>query len=584
MERLKTAVEHSYRKDECHRKNRVEILRRIAGKWYGESSSKLTIPLPLMRMALNVITRLVAAHNPRASVTTFIPSWRSKAFDLKLALNWLYERLGFRDTLQECLADAMISMGIVKVGMRAGPSYEYNGESQTAGVPFCERVSPDDFVYDSSARDPKHWAFCGNYYDVPLDWVKENGAFSKKARDSLQADNAGQTASDDNQARDIGRGQDRGDNDFEEHVRLVDIFVPRHGIILTMPDDDAAWTTPLKVIQWKGPDPYELLRLDRLPDNIMGLGPLTTLRDADEAANIAARKLIRQANRQKSVVGVQGGASEDGERIMKSYDGQMIRIDNPAAARQFDFGGPSQTVNAVMLQMQDLFDRYGGNLSALGGLAPQAATLGQDELLSGSASKQIEDYRAKTISFVREISYALAWHVWHDPVMEVPLTRKIDIPGSSPIEIPFKWGPMQRTGDFLRYNIEIEPYSMQYSSPSQKAQALIQILTQVVIPTLPMSQQQGGQLDMQYILTTLGEYLNMPEISQAMVFTAPASVGGDRREMGDEIPMKSPVSSRTYTRVGRPGQGAAGGGQNAVNQMMSAGNQQAMALMRSNGG
>lgn len=590
LARLKNSVDHANRKLATFRNNRTELLRRIVGRWYGDNGSKFTVPLPLMRLAWNVLTRLVVANNPRVNVTSQIPSWRGKASDLKLAMNqWVLPKIRFRDTLRELFGDALLCGGFAKVGVSRGDQFDYEGKKYTTGVPFFDRIDIDDYVQEWNAKDRRHCAYYGNYYEVPLDWVKSNKHFSKTARDAAGPGRTNLSRLGEEEARDISRGDSAGDDDFEEMCRLVDLYLPRYGVVLTFHDDDGSWAEPLDVVKWTGPagGPYKTLALDTVPNNAMPLGPLMTLRDTEDAANRLARKLIRQGERQKDIVGVQGGASEDGERILKAMDGEMIRIDNPAAARQFSYGGPNQTVSAMMILMQDLFDRYGGNLSALGGLSPQAGTLGQDEMLTGSASKQIDDYRGCVVEFVKDVCYDLAWHVWHDPFMELPLSRSIQLRRAPAVEMPFNWGPLQRNGDFLRFNLNIEPYSMMYQSPQQKAQALMGDLTQLAIPLAPLLQGQGGQIDIQRVFEILGDYQDLPELSECVAFGQPSgNAAGNQREMGDEIPMKAPVTSRTYTRVNRPGATIQGKDAAMAKMLMGGGGasgSQAASLMRSAG-
>jgi hypothetical protein len=260
------------------------------------------------------------------------------------------------------------------------------------------------------------------------------------------------------------------------------------------------------------------------------------------------RKCGRQAERQKTITGVRTGAEKDGSRVLKASDGDMIGLDDPKSTQEYKYGGVDPQTLAFLIQTKDLASYMWGNLDALGGLSPQADTLGQDQLLTANASKRIEDMQDRTVEFVKDVTTDLAWYLFTDPLIEMPLVKRV--PGTD-IEIPTAFRAEDREGDFLDYNFDIEPYSMQHQSPGMRIQTLMEIFERLLAPAMPMLEAQGITINFEAFLQTISKYRNMPELQDILVFSGPPQSYGEG-PVG-QPPKQSPVTTRRYERVNRPG-------------------------------
>ena len=101
------------------------------------------------------------------------------------------------------------------------------------------------------------------------------------------------------------------------------------------------------------------------------------------------RKLGRQAERQKTLLGVMGDAQRDGERIGSASDGDIVTMDNPEKAKELTFGGVNPDNFNFVIALRDLFSWTAGNLDAIGGLGPQAPTATQEKLIAISSNKRL---------------------------------------------------------------------------------------------------------------------------------------------------------------------------------------------------
>jgi len=247
----------------------------------------------------------------------------------------------------------------------------------------------------------------------------------------------------------------------------------------------------------------------------------------------------------------QAGADADGNRVIEANDGDMIKLDNAQGVNEFKYGGISPESLGFLVMVRDLFSYMAGNLDVLGGLGPQSETLGQDQLLSASASMRIQKMQKATITFAKEIIEDIFMYMWEDPLYNPIVTKRVKGFDDVSVQVPF--GPEQRQGEFLRLNIDIEPYSMQHTTPEAKLQGLRTIFQEFVAPFLPMMQAQGVAIDMEMLFRKIGKLGNIPELNDIIVYETPI------HEPQPQQPAGKPANTkRTYERVNRPGATNAG--------------------------
>ncbi len=217
-------------------------------------------------------------------------------------------------------------------------------------------------------------------------------------------------------------------------------------------------------------------------------------------------------------------------------------------------GGPHQGNFLFVDHLFQLFSKMAGNLEMLGGLAPQSKTLGQDKMLAGQSSSQINSMQQDVTTFTGDVLKRLCWFWWHHPqqVMRV----KYDLPGIKDIGITRQLHPgmaqqpngqpqaLRRKGRWADLEINVDPYSLQDQTPQGNVQALTQIVMQTLQPLMPLLQQQGIGLDLNVFLSKLGKYLNLPDLAEIVQYQEPPT-GEQGQGPGGAMPAQT---SREYVR------------------------------------
>jgi hypothetical protein len=199
---------------------------------------------------------------------------------------------------------------------------------------------------------------------------------------------------------------------------------------------------------------------------------------------------------------------------------------------------------AMATFIQEEYDRMAGNLQAMGGLGPQASTLGQEELVHGQLSRNVADMRMSVVTFAADCILDLGRLMWEDQTLELQSSIPV---GNSGIQVSSDWTPDYRLGAFEDYEFKVEPYSMVFKTPEQKLQELFQTLQQIA-PLWPMFQASGATMDAEAILDEIARLKNRPEFKRFITFANPAAMLG-----GDENTVRSPaVTSRETVRRNVP--------------------------------
>lgn len=563
LRKLTTAAECSLKRLEPHRRKRLERIKEVVGFNYSDDGAVDKVPINMEDLATRVFARELMAKNPNVLVSCPYPDLRYQKLKLKLSVNQEIRRLQLQKVLNRGVVDAFFGIGIIKVGLADDEGT--NG----VGIPFVDLVDLDDFVVDMDARSWNEVRYIGNKYRMPLSVALKNPAFNEKAREQLQATaNERYTDPADGTAAEVGTGyRSSYEDSYEPWVELWDLYLPREKKLITVAADEMNHENgPLMEIAWKGQKngPYFTLGFFDVPANLMPLPPLANLHDLHLLINALMRKAGRQAERQKTITMVPAGNVGDGQKIVDSSDGDTITQQQPGQVSQAKFGGADPTTVSLIAQLQGIFSYMAGNLDTAGGLAPQAETLGQEQMLAAGTSKTVADMKDRVYTWTKEIVEAIAYWIWTDPLTEQQLYYSPQ--GYPDIQVPVMFSPEDRTADFLNFDIKIEPFSLQQQTPANQLQTIMQYLQQIVFPALPMLQQSGGMLNFAKLSRIVAELSNCEYINEILEFGIPPEIIGPvGRPDGAAKPA---VTQRTERRINQPGASKAGRDQQFIQSMM----------------
>ncbi len=554
VNQLSQAIGYSWRTLEVFRINRLKLMRQYVGYNYSFNGAPDRVPINLLELAMNIYLQRLVAKAPQVDITTIYMQLKEIAVRFEMGLNHLIKEIDLGNTLEMAVLGAMFSMGIAKVGLNR-TKVEYDGVLHDAGQPFVNAISLNNWVHDMTVNKMENVQYEGDFYNII---VEEAVELFPNEPESTFVPRDDQVTGDDLDDHNISEGATLQREEYKKTVRILDLWLPKQNLMLqtTMSDD---FTNPVEkivnVIEWDGPErgPYHKLGFARIENNTMPIAPMMHLSDLHNLSNNLYNKLEDQARRQKTVVGVRPQGKDDGNRVVSADDGDMIKMDDPKNVGEFAMGGINQQNFAFFLATQDEFKMLAGNLDSLGGLGPQSETLGQDKLLAESANTRMQKMQKETVLFVSGVVNDLAYWLWNDPYINIPLVKRVK--GFEDISVPVNFGPEDRENDFLEYNVKIQPHSMQFKTPEQKLQGLRTVLSEMIGPFIPMMQAQGVTLNFEALYKTVADLGDIEELNDILQYANPQISPG--QPIG-QPPTKAPVTTRTNVRVNRPGATASG--------------------------
>lgn len=571
LDRLRTAMTSSRRKLEPFRQRHKDAIDQYVGVYYSDSEGKRPVHVNLMELASNIYERQLASRPPRVNIFCKAAKYKPQAKKLEVVMNnHLATDHRVHSSLQRAIKSALFSMGIVKVGLKPNGIFNMGGFDIEDTVPYIEQILLDDWVHDMTARVIEEAAFSGHRYRVSLEEAKSNPDFRKNVRSQLRShDFSNFNESGDERLHTITQGITNQDDHLEDMIELWEIWLPKDNLLVTLSSDEGQ--KPLRIVEWDGPKdgPFHLLFFNEVDGQTMPLAPAMLWSGLHNIVNGLYRKLDRQAQRVKHIGVTRGEDTDDAERIRMANDGEIVAVDNPDAVQAKSLGGIDQSNFAFMLQSKEMFSWLNGNLDALGGLGPQAETLGQDQLLHASANQRVSGMQDRVYLFVRKILKDYGHYVWDDPLR----TYEASVPVQGQPDLRSPLTPKDRESNYYNNDITIEPFSMQYRSPSQRLNQLNQLMTGLLLPATPLMAQQGQQIDWAEYIRTYAKYADMPELLDIV-----KSAGLNPEHMVEQGSAQEDggapsTSHRVNERISRPGASPQGAQQTLVNTLMGGKNQ-----------
>lgn len=512
--------------------------------WYkgGESGSRRPLPINLLDEVVGILLPYLVSRNPKVLVTprrgANVPGVKIFAKTLELALSHLFDEIKLaRYTLRPVIFDFLFSMGITKTGIMHSHSVDISGTLHDIGQPFCDRIDFNDYIIDVAARNREEMKLEGHKYRLPYDYVCDSGLFKNYGRLKPDIPLYGDTS-----PEQITKGDKFKYEELRETVELIDIYLPEEGITITMPPEGYG-TKIMRTVEWDGPEegPFDVLSYKTFPNSIVPIPPVYTWLDLNKTINTIVAKMREQSGREKTIGVYQKDSSEDAEVLKDARHGDLIGLNNVDAVKELTFGGWNSESFGFLQFLLMWANRIGPNLGRIGGGGANAPTLGQEQMLQGQALRQVDDMMNQIYEFTESITRKLAWFLWTDPLIVLPTIKRI-----GGVDFEELYTEAAKEGDFLDYTFKIEAYSLQRMNPEMRFQRLIQLISAVVLPLLPVAMQQGSGLNVTELLKELDRYVHISNIDDWWFSQQPSDTALNPYQplTGTPVESKKGVSSK----------------------------------------
>lgn len=533
LARLNRAANDSYDQLGDHRRAALHMLKLYCGQHYNRQlDSGRSQPMNLYRTAVTTLASSITPEEPCIEITS---QWRegfAYGLELATATNHVARSIQAPSAIAMSILQSFDSLGIVKIG-RDRDSARYfaiDGVEGRLADMFVDFILFDDWVHDVNTRWMPECKYMGNIYSLPFDQVMESKAF--KHKDNLHPEpRANMTES-----GDVRSDATSLDEEVEDIIYLRDMYIPSENVVITTPLDGSQQHRLLCQVDMDE-NPYRLLSFFDVRGSAMPLPPGADLIDLHEMVSDAQWKLREQMLEYKDWFGIQGGGASDANTVVNVRHGEVVKLLNPQNVREFHTGGPSPQISAFVGSLMNWYNWQTGNINSLGGLAPSAATLGQEELMANAASTYQRQMAKRVQAFVTSIYRTLAKLVHTDKTIRLKLRKQI--PNTS-ISIPFTYKAGKHDGKWLECVFKMSVYGSKHLTPNEEYAALQRLMKDFILPLA-----QGGQISLNApaIVREAARYLGYQQIDSLV--DLPDAIGS----MVQPGKIDSP---RVYEHVSRP--------------------------------
>lgn len=524
-QRLGRIIDNAFAKTKNQRQSRVRFLSQISGRFFrnnvrsGDESSKAS-PVNMMNTAYNTLIPNLVFANPKADVSIDVLAYRDYGHMIGTAITRVAEKQNLKHTMRLVIADSIVMAGYVKTGEAVGAmTVELQGVDYNLTEPFIERISPDDMIQDPDARAWDEQAIVGHRYRADVDKMIEEG-FGEPDELLKLADELSFSGTKD-RAEGITRPSNGTSDEPRRYVDLVEIWIPGEKRVVTMPYKvGMTFDTYLNDVDYGGPPKgqYHQLGLVAIPDNLLPAAPAGIWYDLHILGNRIARKIARQAERNKRVLAYEDDAEEDVNAVADADDGTTVRVQNLDKMREVEYGGVSEKAYEWMTWLKQNFSEQSGTVEQLGGPTNSSPTLGQAEIIQANTSVRLGDMQGIVYDFVGEVLNDTGYSLHTDPFIDMPLVRRVN-----GVEQQDYFTPDNRVGEWYEYNVKVRPFSMARPDPNTAVRRKLEFATNVIPAAANAAAVLGPGFRIAPFLTTIArevgiedadEWLVTPEIQQ----------------------------------------------------------------------
>jgi hypothetical protein len=491
-QKLDRAIQFYRKQLSPYRANRTRMVRAFAGAYYGDDEHRSDLANFLLQ-AVEAYMQSVLGGSPKVLAETKIIQQRGFAAHFAAAINNLLTEIHAGETFSAIGMDAFFGLGIGHVRLADDGYVELEQDIWSdPGKAFFSRISFDDWVHDTQVSDYRFCQLAGNMYRMDWEVLRDSDLYDQKVVASINPSSKRMEQEEERTSL-IQSGQEVDDDEYRPMIDVVDIWQPREKLVCTYAcrrNMELLDKPPLAERDWTGSEegPFRFLNIAPVPDNIMPTCPASNLFNMARLLNTLLRKQNNQAKRGRVIPIYEPDAKDDAMRLKDAADGQWTAVKRKDGVGVVTIGGVDQANMLFSQTITNLFDRFasGGNLKSQLGLGPQSDTASQDAMIN----QQVQANQGRTVTqilqFVERCVRDLGKVLWDHPTKSV--NSYVRFRGK---EYQSNWEPDDREGDLSDYTIEINPYSLPYRSPMQKAselKALVAEISQLV----PMMQAAGG--------------------------------------------------------------------------------------------
>lgn len=521
--RLQKLAKLWYQKNEAPFEHQQTLLRLWASGFFTKGYGREHL-INLMDRGVGTIVPFLVEGDPKMLVETLVGNYRPWAYTTQLALNFFVDQMELADKVLIPVAlNSMFGAGITRTFTEYDRHVTLDDEMIRAGRPTIKVIHDTDYVGDPIARDRGDFAFEGDIYKLPTTYAKDlfagKNKHGKQIADYIKPDC--KLISDYSPKKISDPNFNQNKLALRDQTTFIDIYLfDENRTVTIMPEGKVAKI--LRSVEEDGPkeSPYDYLAYKYFPGHSTPIPPAWFWHDVDVSMNIVAKTGREQAESQKNLILTEAPNKKLGEQVTNAKNMDVLNVKDAAGVKAISLGGMNPENIGWLGFVEDVFNKSGGTEPIMRGAGTNSPTLGQDQMLHQNASRIVNNMYSRYHRFMTSMVKKLAWRIWTDPTVYIPLIHEVPGVGT----LPKIFSQADKVGKFYDFVFKIVPYSTQRMSPETKYQRLMQFASQWILPTMSLAAQQGAEFNIPDATKIMAGYLGLDNFNQLYRTAIPGQV------------------------------------------------------------
>ena len=362
----------------------------------------------------------------------------------RLAINKIAMTQNLLAELRLAITDSFYGPGIIKTGLYADTSYMGGPESADPGdlygasngfcpsMPFAERISPFNFLWDDRASRSASWAYAGHEFERDVDAVMNDPRYDQKALENVTPAEHLLDDGDKDHLRNI-------DGDIPPFFRMVELWVRPTNSLYTLVENSRREFKIVRKVPYFGraSGPYHKLGYTSVPDRSIELSPAAAWFDQYIELEINERKLNEQAQAEKRFVSFESQQHEAATLAQQVRD--LGIVVGATGGQEYRWGGISTERQAYVAHERQHLERSSGVSDINLGVSDTSDTATGANLVNANKNLRIRDMKLSVKNFVEEIVSDWLFYVHNEPSVMMSVTMQS--PEGLPTEVALLGGP-----------------------------------------------------------------------------------------------------------------------------------------------
>lgn len=414
-----------------------------------------------------------------------------------LALQEIVKRQRFIDELRLCIQDGMYAFMYRKVGMYAADQQGAGGGDPggfygdpmwlDGSMPFFERISPHDAIWDDSADDFRRTVGCGHEFTRDIDSVMADDRYDAACREKA-ADARSRMREKTKQ-----RFQSFDEADIPAFCNLVELFIrPTRQLYTLIEVCENEWEILRKVPFYGGANgPFDM-RAFTTNDEVTGMAPACAWWDAYTEYELAMQKNYENALAEKRIATCDSESADAAKKFKAARPNDLIV--GAVNIKSEHYGGVTEEGMVWSQSRKGELELLSAVSSTRVGVAQKGKSATAEYIAESNADAGVQELRSRVIGFAECGLDDMRWYIHNEPSFAIRAT--VTSPEGLPAEVGIAGGP------------EMDPFTGEPlpQSPAEDFRTRIDAKSLYADDDALTKQKAVG--DATFVLTTLRPFLN----------------------------------------------------------------------------